>query len=70
MEEDMETGEGCETPKHSNCRIPSEFRCPPPPKKKTAASFGKRRDPPPSGYFHPPDLEALFAVGPRHETCA
>ncbi|KAJ8471089.1 hypothetical protein OPV22_025432 [Ensete ventricosum] len=68
--EEGETG-GWETPRRAECRIPAAIRCPPPPRKKSPAmAFGKRRDPPKNGYFHPPDLEALFALAPRREACA
>ncbi|RWW20685.1 hypothetical protein GW17_00015190 [Ensete ventricosum] len=58
---------GWETPKRGDCRIPAAIRCPPPPRKKkrcptAAGALGKRRGPPRNGYFHPPDLEALFAL--------
>nr|DAD28235.1 TPA_asm: hypothetical protein HUJ06_029703 [Nelumbo nucifera] len=59
--------EGCETPKHRDCRIPMASVCPPPPRKKPI--YGKKRDPPTNGYFQPPDLELLFAIAPRREAC-
>ncbi|KAG1365794.1 cyclin-dependent protein kinase inhibitor SMR4-like [Cocos nucifera] len=64
--------EGWETPKRVECRIPAVLPCPPPPKKKSpAGTLGKRRDPPKNGYFHPPDLEAVFALAPwREASCA
>ncbi|XP_052176096.1 cyclin-dependent protein kinase inhibitor SMR4 [Diospyros lotus] len=58
----------CTTPKHKESRIPAASECPPAPKKKKSSSRIKR-EPPKSGYFHPPDLEALFAVGRRAESC-
>ncbi|CAL9763463.1 unnamed protein product, partial [Musa acuminata subsp. burmannicoides] len=66
---------GWETPKRGDCRIPAAIRCPPPPRKKkrcptAAGALGKRRGPPRNGYFHPPDLEALFVLAPRREACA
>ncbi|RWW45877.1 hypothetical protein BHE74_00048243 [Ensete ventricosum] len=66
---------GWETPKRGDCRIPAAIRCPPPPRKKkrcptAAGALGKRRGPPRNGYFHPPDLEALFALASRREACA
>ncbi|WOL11163.1 hypothetical protein Cni_G19924 [Canna indica] len=66
---------GWATPKRGECRIPAAIRCPPPPRKKkwyptAAGALGMRRDPPRKGYFHPPDLEALFALAPRGEACA
>ncbi|WOK96969.1 hypothetical protein Cni_G05677 [Canna indica] len=62
---------GWETPKRAEYRIPAPVRCPAPPRKKSPApAVGKRRDPPKNGYFHPPDLEALFALAPRREACA
>ncbi|XP_042425760.1 cyclin-dependent protein kinase inhibitor SMR4-like [Zingiber officinale] len=73
-EEEMATTAcGWETPKRAECRIPTPVRCPAPPKKKAlvaAAGFGKRREPPKNGYFHPPDLEAVFTLGPRRGACA
>ncbi|CAL9120110.1 unnamed protein product, partial [Musa textilis] len=75
--ETREEGEmgGWETPKRGNCRIPAAIRCPPPPRKKkrcptAAGALRKRRGPPRNGYFHPPDLEALFALASRREACA
>ncbi|WOL09280.1 hypothetical protein Cni_G18033 [Canna indica] len=72
-EEDAAMGAGgWETPRRAECRIPAApIRCPPPPRKKSPAlASGKRRDPPKNGYFHPPDLELLFAMAPRREACA
>ncbi|THU45350.1 hypothetical protein C4D60_Mb02t16990 [Musa balbisiana] len=61
---------GWETPKRAEFRIPAAVHCPAPPKKKTpSVAFGKRGDPPKNGYFHPPDLEALFALFSRREAC-
>ncbi|XP_020099870.1 cyclin-dependent protein kinase inhibitor SMR4-like [Ananas comosus] len=71
--EEMEEVEGWETPKRAECRIPAVLPCPPPPARKRASAVGvgRRRDPPKNGYFHPPDLEALFAAAPpRREACA
>ena len=64
-----ERSEGrCTTPKRRECQIPVVLVCPPPPKKKTAS--GMKRDPPKNGYFHPPDLDALFTMPPRREAWA
>ncbi|RZR79257.1 hypothetical protein BHM03_00004928 [Ensete ventricosum] len=69
-EEEVAVG-GWETPKRAEYRIPAAVCCPAPPKKKTpSVAFGKRGDPPNNGYFHPPDLEALFALFSRREACA
>ncbi|CAL9138175.1 unnamed protein product [Musa acuminata var. zebrina] len=69
-EEEVAVG-GWETPKRAEFRIPAAVRCPAPPKKKSrSVAFGKRGDPPKNGYFHPPDLEALFALFSRSEACA
>lgn len=59
--------EECTTPKQRESRIPSPSVCPPPPKKK--AAFRKKRDPPKNGYFQPPELDALFVMGPRRQSC-
>ncbi|GAA0160004.1 hypothetical protein Leryth_003583 [Lithospermum erythrorhizon] len=60
--------EGCVTPRRSECKIPVRSTPPPPPRKKPCiCSGGKRRQPPKNGYFHPPDLELLFAMPPRHQ---
>ncbi|KAG6529276.1 hypothetical protein ZIOFF_011473 [Zingiber officinale] len=66
------SGGGWETPKRWECRIPAALRCPPPPRKKRHATplVGTRRAPPRNSYFHPPDLEALFAMATRREACA
>ena len=70
-EREVAVEEGWETPKRGEYRIPAVMPCPPPPRKRSpAAGYGKRRDPPKNGYFHPPDLESLFAVAPRREACA
>ncbi|GFY93225.1 hypothetical protein Acr_08g0016210 [Actinidia rufa] len=58
--------ENCTTPKH--CQIPMVSECPPTPKKKRSDRRIKM-DPPKSGYFNPPDLDALFAVGYRAGAC-
>ncbi|KAL5227473.1 hypothetical protein ABZP36_015738 [Zizania latifolia] len=62
---------GWETPKREECRIPATLHCPAAPRK-AVPDFGKRRGPPKNGYFQPPDLEALFALGPRRQasSCA
>ncbi|KAK1415551.1 hypothetical protein QVD17_31334 [Tagetes erecta] len=52
------------TPKRNACEILA--KCPPAPRKKQV--YLKQRDPPENGYFHPPDLEMFFAMGPRRET--
>ncbi|MFS7961365.1 putative cyclin-dependent protein kinase inhibitor SMR [Helianthus anomalus] len=57
--------EGCKTPKRSGCEI--RMTCPPAPRKKQM--YLKQRDPPENGYFQPPDLEMVFAMRPRRETC-
>ncbi|RZS11768.1 hypothetical protein BHM03_00043165 [Ensete ventricosum] len=52
-------------------RILAGIRCPPPPKKRSpAAVSSKRRGPSKNGYFHPPDLEALFALAHRRAPCS
>ncbi|XP_077236899.1 cyclin-dependent protein kinase inhibitor SMR4-like [Tasmannia lanceolata] len=58
--------DGCVTPKHG---VYTAMVCPPPPRKRTMV-YGKRSKPPKNGYFHPPDLELLFALPPRREACA
>ncbi|XP_010256881.1 PREDICTED: uncharacterized protein LOC104597159 [Nelumbo nucifera] len=63
-----EEEQGCQTPKHGECQIPTASVCPPPPRKKPV--YGKKRDPPKNGYFQPPDLEVLFALAPRREAYA
>ncbi|XP_059643511.1 cyclin-dependent protein kinase inhibitor SMR4 [Cornus florida] len=63
------TEEECLTPKHEECRIPAASVCPPPPRKKKSERRMKP-EPPKKGYFQPPDLETLFAMGPRPEACA
>ncbi|XP_043702410.1 cyclin-dependent protein kinase inhibitor SMR4 [Telopea speciosissima] len=60
--------DGCQTPKRGDCWIPAASVCPPPPKKKPV--YRRNRDPPKNGYFNPPDLELLFSMAPRRETCA
>ena len=60
---------GCTTPRHGECRIPVASLPPPAPKKKSFA-LGKKRVLPKNGYFHPPDLEVLFAMPPRRQECA
>ncbi|KAH7844225.1 hypothetical protein Vadar_025658 [Vaccinium darrowii] len=60
--------EDCTTPKHQECRIPAAAECPPPPKKRSER--GSKRDPPKSGYFCPPDIDALFSsMAPRPGAC-
>ncbi|KAI8559317.1 hypothetical protein RHMOL_Rhmol04G0162800 [Rhododendron molle] len=65
---------GCWTPRRGGCRIPvAAAVCPPPPKKKKRCWYGKtgKREPPKNGYFKPADdLELLFSVPPRHQSCA
>ncbi|KAG6603646.1 Cyclin-dependent protein kinase inhibitor SMR4, partial [Cucurbita argyrosperma subsp. argyrosperma] len=62
-------GNECLTPRNCAFRIPAASKCPPPPKKK--AVTGRKQPPPTSGYFHPPDLDALFSMPPssRWEAC-
>lgn len=64
--------EGCATPKHEGCRIPSvPLVCPPPPRKKRWSAYGSgggKREPPKDGYFRSPEIELFFAR--RHEACA
>ncbi|KAI3526191.1 hypothetical protein L1887_05434 [Cichorium endivia] len=47
--------EGCATPTHEGCRIPSvPVVCPPPPRKKRWSAYGSgggKREPPKDGYF-------------------
>lgn len=62
----MEEDEGCTTPKR---RIPAAVVCPPPPPRKKPMT-GNKRDPPKNGFFHSPDLDALFAMPVIRQTCA
>ncbi|CAI0449559.1 unnamed protein product [Linum tenue] len=59
--------EDCLTPKSREFRIPAVQPCPPPPKKKREqhVAGGKKRDPPKNGYFHHPDIDALFRLKPQ-----
>lgn len=65
--------EGCRTPERSYNEH-DQMVCPPAPRKKAAYynNGKKQRGPPKNGYFQPPDLELLFAMGPppRREACA
>ncbi|KAG2730315.1 hypothetical protein I3760_01G286300 [Carya illinoinensis] len=61
--------EGCVTPRHNDCQIPTALACPPAPKKKMAL-VKHRNQPSKNGFFQPPDLEVLFAMTPRREACA
>ncbi|OMO62026.1 hypothetical protein CCACVL1_23071 [Corchorus capsularis] len=65
----QEEQDGLSTPTRGECRIPAEKACPPPPPKKKPFSFGKRKEPPKNGYFQPPDLDMLFAMGTRRQAC-
>ncbi|GFY93224.1 hypothetical protein Acr_08g0016200 [Actinidia rufa] len=48
-------------------KIPAVSKCPPASKKKLDRPV--KIDPPDSGYFRPPDLDALFAVSHRAGAC-
>ncbi|CAA2981653.1 Hypothetical predicted protein [Olea europaea subsp. europaea] len=61
--------EGCSTPKHSGCRIPVRDLPPSPPRKKPYYVCAGKREAPKNGYFHPPDLDHIFAMPPRHKAC-
>lgn len=65
-----EEEDGCATRRRGKCRILEAVVCPPPPRKRTAVYYGKRSEPPKNGYFQPPDLESVFVLAPRRETCA
>ena len=56
---------GCSTPTRPEYRIPARSAPPPPPKKKKLLALGMKLVVPKNGYFHPPDLETLFALAPR-----
>ncbi|CAL1412815.1 unnamed protein product [Linum trigynum] len=67
MPEVEEGEEDCRTPKSSEFRIPAVQPCPPPPKKKREQHIagGKKQEPPKNGYFHHPNIDALFRLKPR-----
>ncbi|KAL4587705.1 hypothetical protein LXL04_000579 [Taraxacum kok-saghyz] len=69
---EMAVAEGCATPKHDGCRIPSvPAVCPPPPRTKrwlVCGSGGRQREPPKDGYFRSPEIDLFFAR--RHEAYA
>lgn len=57
----VEFESGCRTPRHGG--LPSALVCPPPPTKKRVYA-NQSFVPPKGGYFHPPDLELIFASSP------
>ncbi|CAI9770857.1 unnamed protein product [Fraxinus pennsylvanica] len=59
--------EGCSTPKQIGYRIPVRAQPPPPPRKKPYYVCGEKRGTPKNGYFHPPDLDHIFAMNPTHK---
>ena len=56
--------EECTTPKNQECQIQAPLECPPAPRKKKAENRAatKRKQQPKNGFFHPPDLDSIFAV--------
>ncbi|KAG7012399.1 Cyclin-dependent protein kinase inhibitor SMR4, partial [Cucurbita argyrosperma subsp. argyrosperma] len=62
MRDRLRTRNECVTPRNGAFRIPAASKCPPTAEEK--AVHWPKQPLPTSGYFHPPDLDALFSMPP------